>query len=260
MTNFPASFAPASLACLPEGRWPIKYLVFDLDGTLIDSAKQITQAVNLVMAQIGQGEFSPRQIRNMIGDGPEELLRQALFYHQRPPNPAELSLLTARYRYYYAQIPISEDLLYPGAKDLLASLCRAGVKLGLCTNKDQGATEDILHRLDLRRYFGAVIGGDVLGVRKPHGQHVAAVLKALCQREGEEGGPAAGQGFLPIDAALMVGDHRNDILAAQDLGMRSIALAHGYARQGAKALGATGVACDLYELAALLTTFAQATG
>ncbi len=208
---------------LVPSRTGIAAIVFDLDGTLIDSAPDIGAALNVLMAEHGHAPFAPAEIRAMIGDGSTELVRRA-FADKGDPLPAErLAETVERYIDIYAAHPASTDCLYPGVLETLDALAAAGVALGLCTNKPQRVLDGLLPALDLFRRFEAVCGGDTLAVRKPDPAPLLWVLKRMGQ---------------PIAGSLMVGDGQNDVLSARAAGMPVVLVTYGYARRPARELGA----------------------
>lgn len=188
-------------------------LVLDLDGTLIDSAADLADAINSLLAERGLTAVSLDAVRGMIGDGLGMLAFRALTAAGAPPEPSEVPLLAARLLHHYiepSRVPRTE--VFPGVPETLAAFAAAGVKLGLCTNKAQAATELVLKKTDLERYLDCVIGQDVAPRPKPDAAHVEAVLSLL-------GSP--GQ-------AVMVGDSINDLKAGRAAGLPVILVTYGY--------------------------------
>ena len=139
----------------------------------------------------------------MIGDGARVLIERALAALGAPADPPAVDRLFDRFRDRYAEVPCRLSEPYPFAAELLAQQRAAGYRLGLCTNKPQGATDGLLRALGFDGLFDAVIGGDVLpGIRKPHPGHLAAVLERL---------------GVPPQAAVMIGDSGNDLRTARAL-------------------------------------------
>ncbi len=216
----------------------IHALIFDLDGTLVETTGDLHLVLAEILAEAGLEAPSLPAVRGMIGDGARVLIERALVAIDRPAGPAAVDELFARFRERYAEVPCRRSEPYPGARDLLARQQAAGFRLGLCTNKPQGATDGLLRALDIDGYFDAVIGGDVLpGIRKPDPAHLAAVLDRLAVK------PAA---------AVMVGDSRNDLLTARGLGIPCILVSFGYTDTPASELGADAVVDHLGEVPAAL--------
>jgi phosphoglycolate phosphatase len=201
-------------------------LLFDLDGTLIDSAADICDAINALLTEHGRRTLTEAEVRTMIGDGSAELVRRA-FAATGPALAADASAQTvARYLGLYAAQPVRSDCLYPGVIATLDRLTAAGYRLSLCTNKPERITRTLLRALDLERLFPVVLGAEVLPVRKPDPGPLLWVLERLNAR--------------PADA-VMIGDSRNDVLAARAAGMPVIAVSYGYAKMPAAELGADKV-------------------
>ncbi|WP_029010204.1 phosphoglycolate phosphatase [Azospirillum halopraeferens] len=220
-------------ATLPPGLPAI--LVFDLDGTLIDSAPDIARAVNATLAGHGRRALSVAEVRGMVGDGSASLLRQAFAATGAPLDEGGVQEALARYLDIYFAQSAEPSCLYPGVAPTLGALHAAGIALGLCTNKPERIARKLLDLLDLARLFGAVAGGDTLPVRKPDGRPLARVIDAL------GGGPAA-----------MVGDNANDVKAARAVGIPVVAVSYGYPRMAVADLGADLVIDRFADLPAAL--------
>ena len=220
-------------------------LVFDLDGTLAETAGDLHLVLAEVMAERGLAAPPASAVRKMVGDGAKVLIERALAAVGRAPEPTLVSGLFDHFRARYAAQPCRASALYPGAEGLLALLAARGHRLGLCTNKPQAPTEALLRALGIAGRFGAVLGGDALPVRKPDPGHLAAVLAGL-------GAPPA--------RAVMVGDGRNDLLAARGLGVACVLVSFGYTDVPARELGAEAVIDRLDELPAALDRVAGARG
>ena len=223
----------------------LQALVFDLDGTLAETAGDL----HLVLAEVlaGEGLTAPplEAVRPMIGDGAKVLIERALTALGQVPDEALVARLFVRFRERYAQEPCRASALYPGAQQLLADLDARGLRLGLCTNKPQAATLGLLRALGIERCFRAVIGGDALPVRKPDPGHLDAVLRAL---------DAVLRALDAVPArSVMVGDSRNDLLTARGLGVPCVLVSFGYTSVPAAALGADAVIDHLADLPAVLT-------
>ena len=205
----------------------IKAVVFDLDGTLVDSAPDLQAAMNRMLAQIGRQELSVEAITGMIGDGVPKLVERALEATGGIPNGdsvEELARSVGDFADEYNGHGAESTKPYPGVPETLAKLREAGFSMAVCTNKPQAATMEILQALDLARYFIAALGGDVLdGIRKPDPKHLLAALDAL--------------GVTPAEA-VMVGDHLNDLACARAAGSPVVLCSYGYSRVPVGELGA----------------------
>ncbi len=199
-------------------------VVFDLDGTLIDSAPDLLAGVNRLLAEEGRRSVSLAELRHMVGDGAAVLVRRA--FEATGGLPAEVSpgALTARFLVFYQERVCADTVLFEGVVPALDALCAQGWRLAVCTNKPFKPAVEILRILKLDRYFGAVLGGDSIDqVKKPDPRHLLETMKAL----GMEGRPA-----------IMVGDSANDVQAARAAGWPVVAVSFGYTRIPAAELGA----------------------
>lgn len=197
-------------------------LVFDFDGTLIESAPEIHACLNALLEQHGRPAVTLAQVERMIGNGVRSLVERGFQATGGPPDDFEAAL--ARFIDMYNNAPIDETPVYDGVPETLAQLHAAGHLMAICTNKLHAPTMKILQGLDFARYFTVVTGGDTFPVRKPDPGHLLGVLERL--------------GVEP-DGAIMIGDSPNDIGCAIAAGVRSIAVSYGYSRVPPAELGAT---------------------
>jgi phosphoglycolate phosphatase len=185
----------------------MRAVVFDLDGTLIDSLPDIASSVNVSLARRGFAPLPAPEIERMIGDGAKVLLTKAFAARGSEMTEADLEEFVA----YYTIHAADETAPYPGIPEILAVLRDAGHKLGVCTNKPEVAAREVLSLLKLEAYFDVITGGDATPFRKPDPRHLGATITAL------GGGPA-----------VMIGDHHNDIAAAAGCDIPAIFAAWGY--------------------------------
>lgn len=184
-------------------------LVLDLDGTIVDSVPDLAAAINRLMAGRGHAPFTRPEVAAMVGDGAAVLVARAFAARGGAPDAAALPDFLVDYTAHAAEL--TEP--YPGVRETLAQLAEAGWRLAVCTNKPEAAARVLLDGLGLAGHFAALGGGDSFPVRKPDPGHLLATLAAA-------GGEPA--------AAVMAGDHHNDILAAHGAGMPAIFCAWGY--------------------------------
>lgn len=184
-------------------------VVFDLDGTLVDSAPDVQAALNRVLEMRGHPPFSLERVRGFIGNGVTLLLHRSMEAVGAPE--AEFEGWRDDYLGQYGDAVCDLTRPYPGMVEALDRLVRDGYRLGICTNKPQQLTDDLLAALGLADRFGAVLGGDAGFGLKPAPQGLAEVVRRL----GE--GPA-----------VMVGDSLADAGAARAAGLPLILHAGGY--------------------------------
>jgi phosphoglycolate phosphatase len=223
--------------------WP-RAIVFDLDGTLVDSAPEIKRAVDAAFAPLGVPPFDLPAVKAMIGGGARAAIGRAAAQIGLPLSDAETDAALARFYPVYAEASSAGRGLYPGAVELLSNLSERGIPLALCTNKAEEITAIALDALGIRRYFRNIVGAREDLPKKPD----PAALRAA---------------FEPLDApspadVIMIGDSAADIGAAKAAGCRSIAIAHGYARVPVAKLGADTTVENLSEVPAAIERLVRA--
>lgn len=206
-------------------------ILFDLDGTLVDSAADLHAAADRMAASLGIPPFSRAEILSWIGDGARALITKALASRHRAFDEDAFQAFLADYTANAAV----ETEAFPGVAATLARLREQGFRLAVCTNKPEGATRALLDALDLAGHFDAVGGGDTFPFRKPDPRHLLATLQAA-------GGSR--------EATLMVGDHRNDVEAAKAAKLPVVFATWGYGTR-AMADGADAIASHPADLLAL---------
>jgi len=196
-------------------------LVFDFDGTLIESAPEIAHCLNELLAANGRRTVTLPEVEGMIGNGVAKLVERGFIATGGIPD--DLEEQTARYVDIYNNAPVGQTPLYEGVLETLETLHAAGHTMAVCTNKLHRATVKILDGMDLSRFFSAVAGGDTYPVRKPDPGHLLGVLKDL---------------GVAREDAIMIGDSVNDIGCARAAGVRSVAVTYGYSSVPHAELGA----------------------
>jgi phosphoglycolate phosphatase len=216
------SIAAAALGPGVSGGWP-QAILFDLDGTLIDSAADIAAAANELLSGDGLGPLPVEQVRAMVGNGVRKLVERAYAACGAPLAGDAVDARHAGMMDIYALHLTNQTTLMPGAMETLAALHGAGAKLAVVTNKPEAFSRAILAHFGLAPFIDLVVGGDTGPARKPAPD---MLLHALAQFQLEPGG------------ALMVGDGPADIEAARGARVRSVAVSGGYTEVPAEALGA----------------------
>lgn len=212
-------------------------IIFDLDGTLVDSVDDIAFAANAVLAGRGLRTLTAAAFIPLIGEGARRLIERALAAGGDDSGDGVDEALAAFLAGYAANLT-RETVAYPGAAEALATLASAGYRQAVCTNKPEAHARTILARLGLDTHLEAIVGGDsVPGARKPDPRMVAPILDAW---------------QLPASAAVMIGDSITDVALARAAAMRVIVRAGGYATRPAAELGADAVIDDFARLAAAI--------
>jgi phosphoglycolate phosphatase len=209
----------------------VRTLLFDLDGTLVDTVPDLAAAVNRLMGARGLDVFAPPEVAAMVGDGVSVLVARAFAARGREMDAGAVAELTADYTAHVAV----ESMLYPGVLAALGGLAGSGWRLAVCTNKPEKAAAGLLEALGVLPLLCAVGGGDTFPTRKPDPAHLLSTLSRA-------GGRA--------DAAVMVGDHHNDVLAGRAAGVPTIFAAWGYG-PARMAEGSAAIARDIAEAAAI---------
>ncbi len=185
---------------------------FDLDGTLVDTASEIAEAVNRTLADLGQPRRPAEEITVLIGRGSHALMRAVLAQLALSgPLPPEDELL-ARFDAHYADTTGAFSTPYAGAQEALLRLRRHAVRLACVTNKELAHARRLLQAHDLHRHFELVIGGDSLPQPKPH----ASVLRYVADTLG-----VAREAMAHADSAV-------DVMAARNAGVRAWVVPYGY--------------------------------
>ncbi|MEM9441718.1 MAG: phosphoglycolate phosphatase [Pseudomonadota bacterium] len=218
-------------------------IIFDLDGTLIDTAPDILAYLNEMLAELGRPGLDLERLRAMVGDGVRSLLLRGLEASGGVPGDVDIETLFHRYLERYTQDPVRLSRPYPGMIEVLEALSSVGLRLGVCTNKPQAPTDKLLKTLVLDHHFAVAIGGDALSTKKPDPAHLLAVLHQL------DVDPAR---------AVLIGDSATDLKTARAAGVPCILMSYGYSATPVHQLGAERVIDDagalLDAIAALKTS------
>ena len=195
------------------GRLP-RLVMFDLDGTLVDSVPDLAVAVDNMLLTLGHPPVGIESVRQWVGNGAPVLVRRALAggIDHSGVDDAEAEAALAIFMDAYSQ---KHDLtvVYPGVRDTLKWLHKQGVAMALITNKPERFVAPLLDQMKIGRYFKWIIGGDTLPQKKPDPAALFFVMKMA---------------NIPASQSLFVGDSRSDVLAAKAAGVKCVALSYGY--------------------------------
>ena len=211
-------------------------VIFDLDGTLVDSAPDIFTSINLTLVELGLPTCSLAHVRNWIGNGANCLIKRALT-GQTDGEPKEALFVRARELFldYYAQRVCEDSFIFPGVIEGLNELHAQSYTLACVTNKPRRFVPPLMKELEIDHFFKYVNCGDDLHVKKPD----PLPLLQIIEKEGIE-----------PSQALMVGDSESDIKAAQAAKITSFCLRYGYHQgKGVDALGADYIIDSITEIA-----------
>jgi len=218
---------------------PRRTLIFDLDGTLIDSAPDIAGALNALLAELDGQPLDLATVRRLIGDGAPTIIRRALEAAGAGFDADAYGAIMERYRELYLARATLETKVYPRVHETLEELRASGHRTIVCTNKFQLPTLTILEAFNLAPLFDAVVGGDVAPARKPDPAHLLEGLRLVQAKAGE---------------AVMIGDGVNDVAAAQAAGIPVLLLESGYGEIPASNLGGDLLLADFGEIPQALRT------
>lgn len=193
---------------------PIEAVLLDLDGTLLDTAADIAQAMNAALIDLGNQPLPPSRIATFVGKGADRLVERALCDAlDAPRHPPEFERARSLFDLHYERVNGTHAAPYPGVFDGLSAMRALGLKLGCVTNKPTAFSVALLERSGLAAYFSSLVCGDTLAKRKPD---PLPLLHAAVELGVQAG------------ATLAIGDSSNDALAARAAGMRVWLVPYGY--------------------------------
>ncbi|MDR1245268.1 MAG: HAD-IA family hydrolase [Endomicrobium sp.] len=182
------------------------FLIYDLDGTLVDSLGDIASSVNSVREDNELEHLSLKQIRSYLGSGINALISKAI-----PGKCEKFKQNVDSFKSYYKQRILDTTVMFSGVKEMLESL--KDKKKAILTNKNEDYAKKIVEKLEIADYFVEVWGGDTLAVRKPDPKTILELVKTTRSK---------------LSKTVMIGDSANDFLVANAAGVRVIAVAYGY--------------------------------
>ncbi|HEY1707106.1 MAG TPA: HAD-IA family hydrolase [Rhizomicrobium sp.] len=215
---------------------PALTLIFDLDGTLVDTAPDLLGALNVILRQEGRSPVDHSAVRHLVGHGARVMLETAFQMTGAPVEPARLPALFDDYIAHYKSHVAVASVPFPGVEATLEQLRTNGARLGVLTNKPQELADLLLKDLNLTRFFDAIYGAGRMSYTKPDARIFHDVVRDTA------GGP--------VDA-IMVGDSITDVETARAANAKVILVDYGYTPEPAETLGADAVTGDFTRIPAL---------
>jgi phosphoglycolate phosphatase len=210
-------------------------IVWDLDGTLIDSAPDLAAALNTLLQEYSLPALPVTAVRKMIGNGVAKLIERGFHAHGKILVAAQMKSLLPQFMKIYSSCATELTRLYPGARDALQEFRDKGFRQAMCTNKPERVSRLILDELALSEFFEIVVGGDTTPHKKPHALPLQMCLDALRTERCR---------------CLLIGDSAVDVATARAAGIAVGIVTHGYARTPVSTLGADFLISDLSSLPA----------
>ena len=218
---------------MSSASFDIDAVLFDLDGTLLDTVADLTEASNRMLADLSRPQRTLDEIRSFVGKGIPNLVRRCMTEGQEA-SEREIDDAIKVFKRHYAEVNGSRTRVYPGVLEALERMRELDLRLAVVTNKAQDFTLPLLERTGLAPYFDVVVSGDTLSVKKPD----PAVVSHACELLG-----------VALGRALMIGDSVNDALAARRAGLPVLLVSYGYSE---------GMPVDSIECDGLLSTTCDA--
>jgi phosphoglycolate phosphatase len=220
---------------------PLPALIFDLDGTLVDTAPDLLNALNAVLVEEGRRPADIDDLRRLIGHGARLMLGEAFALSGERPAPERVEALIDRFIGHYRDHLMDESRPYSGVVETLKTLKRDGARMAVLTNKPEEMAVPLLRALDLTQYFEAIHGAGRYSYMKPDPRVMHHVLDELGADHGH---------------AVMIGDSATDVATARAVGIPVIVLSYGYTPTPPHELGADAVIDDFANLPATIRAIA----
>lgn len=198
-------------------------VVFDLDGTLVDTAPDLTAALNAVLTREGRKAVPIDEVRHMVGRGARALIERAMSESGPPPDATAVSDMVRHFLEHYAANIAATSRPFDSAEAVARRLSARGHRLGICTNKPEALSLKLMGELGLRELFPVVLGADSRPYRKPDPRHLLDTIAALGGRK---------------ESAVLVGDSETDVSTARAANVPIIVVSFGYTETPAQELGA----------------------
>ena len=195
---------------------PIPTIVFDLDGTLVDTAPDLVATLNVILTQEGLSPLAYDLARNLVGGGAKAMIARGLELGGRPCPPSRLDELFADFIAHYSEHLTERSQPFPGVTDALDALSERGYQFAVCTNKVERLSTNLLKHHDLAGRFVAICGPDTFGIEKPDPE----ILRRTVTKAGGT-----------LEQSIMIGDSIIDIHTARAAGIPVIAVDFGYSER-----------------------------
>lgn len=217
-------------------------LIFDLDGTLVDTAPDLLGAMNAVLVAQGRPKVDPETLRHMVGFGAGSLIRQAMAATGDAVADDRLPALVDDFIVHYGAHIADDSVPFPGVIETLTALKAQGARMAVLTNKPQELAGPLLDALDMSKFFGAIHGAGRFSYVKPDPRVFHHVVEELM---GDRDAPA-----------VMIGDSKTDVATARAAEAPVILLSYGYTPEPAHELGGDAVTGDFRDIPALAAKLA----
>lgn len=216
---------------------PKTLIIFDLDGTLVDTADDLIDSLNYTLTTEKLDPVSKIEFMELVGQGARVMIQRAYASKKLGISDAKLNQLFLLFIDHYKDAMPGSAKPYPHVIDAIKALSKEGYKFAICTNKYEGMAIDLINTLGLAGYFCALTGGDTFDVKKPNGDHILRTAKLAEKNCG-----------LAFEKVIMIGDSINDIKAAQNAKIPSIGVTFGYTDRPIQEFGPTHIISSFTEL------------
>ena len=190
-----------------------KLFIFDLDGTLVDTAPDFKNSINYMLNELNESEVSLEEIRNWVGYGARELIRRTVVDKNIPHDEQRIEEMLKIFLLHYTHNIDDDSVLFNNVRNVLEFLKNNGIKLAVCTNKMERLSNILLEKLNVLHMFDYLVGGDSLSKNKPD----PFPLLNICEKLNTE-----------ISDSVMIGDSVTDLNAGKGAGMPVVLVSYGY--------------------------------
>ena len=190
-----------------------KLFIFDLDGTLVDTAPDFKNSINYMLNELNESEVSLKEIRNWVGYGARELIRRTVVDKNIPHDEQKIEEMLKIFLLHYTHNIDDDSVLFNNVRNVLEFLKDNGIKLAVCTNKMERLSNILLEKLNVLHMFDYLVGGDSLSKSKPD----PYPLLNICEKLNTE-----------ISDSIMIGDSVTDLNAGKGAGMPVVLVSYGY--------------------------------